>query len=154
MTQVPSLVLNGLGHVRITGFLSVTGAGLNLALIYPLSSIMGVSGITASLLVSQLVMAPIFLTYVNRKIIGVPMVELLKDVYARPLILAIFVGGVAAALPLDATENIFFVIGAMGLTGLLYFSFAIGIGVFTYAERQTALSYIQALTRRTQSRFP
>lgn len=153
MTQVPGLVLNGLGYVRITGIFSVTAAGLNLAFIYPVSSIMGVSGIAASLLLSQLVMNPVFLTYVNRNIFGVPIVKLLKDVYARPAILAVFVGAMAAALPLDGTGNIFLVIGAMALTGLLYFIFAISVGVFSREESQAVISYLQTLTRRTASMF-
>jgi len=152
MTQVPSFVLNGLGYVKITGLFSVATAGSELALIYPLSSIMGVSGVAASFLFSQSVMNPIFLTYVNRKILGVPMAELLKDVYARPVILAVFVGAAAAALPLNGTGNVFLVIGAMALTGLFYLSVAVGIGVFTHAERHTVISYLQSLTQRT--RFP
>jgi O-antigen/teichoic acid export membrane protein len=147
MSQVPSLVLNGLGHVRITGLFSVAGAGLNFAVILLLSSIMGVSGIAASLLLSEIVTVPIFLTYVHHKIIGLPIVGLLKEVYARPLILAVVVGAAALALPLDSSGNIFLTIGAMALTGVTYLALAISAGVFNRDERQVVISYLRTLMR-------
>ena len=147
LTNVPSLVLNGLGHVRITGLFSMTGGVLYLALIYPLTTVMGVSGIAASLLISRIVMVPIFLTYANRKVMGLPMVELLKDVYARPVILAVCVAGAARGLPLAGIQNIFLLIGAMALTGVIYLTFAISIGVFNREERQVVISYLHGLTR-------
>jgi O-antigen/teichoic acid export membrane protein len=148
MSQVPSLVLNGLGHVRITGLFSLTGAGLNLALIYPFASIMGVSGIAASLLVSQIVIVPLFLIFANSKIIRLPMVKLLREVFVRPVILGAFVWVVLKALPIDRIQNIFLLISAMALTGLIYLGLGISIGALSHAERHAIIGYLQALTRR------
>jgi O-antigen/teichoic acid export membrane protein len=146
MTQVPSLVLNGLGHVRITGLFSVAGAGLYFALMYPLTSIMGVSGIAASLLASRLVMVPIFLVYANRKVIGLPMVKLLGAVYIKPVSLGLFMWLLLVSLPLERVHNIFLLIGTMAVTGALYLGVAIGIGIIKPGERQAMISYLYALT--------
>jgi len=148
MTQVPSLVLNGLGYVKITGLFSVTGAGLNLALIYPFTSIMGVSGIAASLLVSRIVMVPLFLTYANFKINGLPMRKLLSEAFVRPVIIGVFLWLLFGALPLDGIHNIFLLVGAMALTGILYFAVALGARAFTQAERQAVINYLQTMIQR------
>ncbi|MBI5591084.1 MAG: flippase [Deltaproteobacteria bacterium] len=148
MTYVPSLVLNGLGHVKITGMFSVTSACLNLAFIYPFSSIMGVSGVAVSLLVSQIVMVPLFLIFANRCIVGCTIVKLLREVHVKPVALGVLLLTAARALPIDGIRNIFLLMGAMALTGILYFAVAICVGAFTHAEKQTAISFLKSFTRR------
>jgi O-antigen/teichoic acid export membrane protein len=147
-TQVPSLLLNGLGFVKITGLFALLGAGLSLALIYPLTSIMGmgVDGIAASFLISRIVSVPAFLIVANRKIIGLSIVKLLREVYVRPVILGALVWAVVCVLPIYRVHNIFLTIGAMALTSMLYIASAMIVGLFTNTERQAVITYVRKLS--------
>jgi O-antigen/teichoic acid export membrane protein len=145
MSQVPSLVLNGLGYVRITGLFSLASTVVYFAFMYPLASSMGVSGIAAALLISRLVIVPIFLMYANHKVIQLPMSKLL-DVYLRPIMLGLFMWLLSMWAPLQRIHNVVVLLCTMAFAGALYLVVALAIGVIKSAEKQAIINYLYALT--------
>jgi O-antigen/teichoic acid export membrane protein/SAM-dependent methyltransferase len=91
LTMVPSVLVDGAGHPRVTGAFSFVQACLNLVLIVPLTRSLGLVGAAWAFLAPAVVMGPLFIAYAHRTVLGVSNREYLRAV--APSVLA---GGAAA----------------------------------------------------------
>lgn len=85
LTNLPSMINDGLGHPRVTGLFAVSRAILGASLAYVLVGQWGIVGAAVSQLVVALVMAPGFLLYAHGKTIPVPLSELFLHGYVPVL---------------------------------------------------------------------
>lgn len=85
LTNLPSLLNDGLGHPRVTGVFSVARAALGLAFIIVGIDQAGIVGAAAGHLMASLLMSSIFLAWVHGRTVPVPLGLLLREAYAAPL---------------------------------------------------------------------
>lgn len=147
-TNVPAIVIHGLGRPKITGLFSVASAIVNLALIYPLAKKMGIDGIAVAFLLAHGGVGPIFIYYANNKVLNFSMIRLLRRVYASPLLTAGIIGLIALLLPHEKIHNIFLLMGVMMLTTISYLVLSTFTGVFTKEERSQCMDYLKYIFRK------
>lgn len=146
-TNVPSIVANGLGIPKINSFFSATNTALNLALAYPLSKAMGINGIALSFLICQLTIMPLFVFYVNNRVLGFSILTLAREAYLRPLL-----SGVLTALPIIflrsiRTDSITVLLFIMAFVTSAYLLISYVIGVFSLAEKAHFWEYLCQIRR-------
>lgn len=91
LTNIPSLVNDGLGHPKVSGLFAITRAGLGLALLYGLVCLFGVVGAASAHLIAALVMTAAFLAYVHGRTVPCQLARLWREAY-RPSLLTLVVG--------------------------------------------------------------
>ena len=143
-TNVPSNVLNGLGMPKICGYFSISNAIINLCLAWPLSKLFDVNGIAMSFLIGQIIIAPIFVFYVNSLVLKLPITRLIREAYLLPLV----AGGITSLVSFVITVKIetysmVSLLGIMFVTSVLYVLVANCIGVFSKEEIGLLASYLR-----------
>lgn len=141
-TNVPSIVIDGLGRPKITGFFALANAMINLILIYPLGKMMGIVGIALSFFISNVCIAPAFVYYANKKILNLSIRKLIVSAYALPISSAILTVLPLVFVPKNRIDNIFVLLGIMIATTILYVLISGVIGVFTKEEKKQCLEYL------------
>ena len=86
LTNLPSLLNDGLGHPRVTGLFAVSRAALGLAFIAIGIAQAGIVGAAAGHLLASLVMSALFLWWVHGRTVPVALGALVKQAYAMPLV--------------------------------------------------------------------
>ena len=109
LTNLPSLLNDGLGHPRTTGLFSVARAALGLLFIAIGIGQAGIVGAAAGHLIASLLMSSLFLVWVHGHTVPVPLLQVLRQAYAAPL---------AALLPV-AAFMVWAKAWALGWPGLL-----------------------------------
>lgn len=147
-TNVPTFVANGLGQPKIGGLAAISSAMLFIALMIPGAIYGGIIGVAMADALSSAVIGPIFIWYVNRHVVGLSTLYLLKKAYGRPLL-----AGVATALPLllvpqSTIQNIFLLLAVMGSGMGLYFIIALLLGVYQSRERNVLMRYLAQIPAR------
>ncbi len=147
-TNVPSFVVNGLGKPKLSGFMSVARAVLFLGLMVPGAIYFGIIGVAAAFTCSNAIVSPVFIWYVTCKVLGLPLRQLLKEVFIRPVL-----AGIAVAIPLwfvpqARIENIFLLLLVMGSGMGLYFVIALLLGVYQKRERRVLMDYLTGVIAR------
>lgn len=89
LTNVPSIVNDGIGYPKRTGFFAVTGAVIGLLFVFLLTSRYGILGTALSHLFSSTLMASAFLFYIHRHSIRVSLKRVAVYSYFRPLLIAL-----------------------------------------------------------------
>lgn len=158
-SMIPSLIVNGMGRPKVTaGFAGLT-AGINLALIFPLTKWMGISGAALATFVSVL-HVPIDVWYMNKRVIKVSNAEFLLKAYSRPM-MATVISALAIHLFLGRLVNNLLTL-ALVICGsmLLCLLAALLTGVFGPEERRAFSGYVRTvfpgrpvLLRSLSSRF-
>ena len=143
-SMIPSNVVTGMGHARITGFFSLTVSSLSLVLVALLVPIYESVGAAVGLLIVPFVVAPVFVWYVTAKILNISM----RD-YARRVVFpciapcAIFalevVALIIASRFLPTQPTALWLIVACGLL-FPYFLVARKLNVVSMPDFLTALS--------------
>ena len=149
LTNVPSFVVDGLGRPRISGISASCTTILHLSLIIPLAKVLGLIGIATAFLVSTAVVGPVFVYYVNRNVIMIPQLRMLKEAYAKPL-----AAGVVSVVPVclvsqSHVHSVFVLLALMGSTSLLYVVVAYAIGVFPSEAQRYVQGVVGGLLRRS-----
>lgn len=85
LTNLPSMINDGLGHPRVTGLFAVSRAILGASLAYVLVGQWGILGAAISQLAVALVMAPGFLLYAHGRTIPMPFSQLFLHGYVPVL---------------------------------------------------------------------
>jgi O-antigen/teichoic acid export membrane protein len=146
LTMVPSLLALGMGKPVVNAIFASLTAALNLVLVYPFAKAWGVNGAAAALLVSSTPF-PVFIYFVNRKIIGVSVAHYFKMVFGHvvPLGLLLFIVGSRAMVR--------FATSLWSFLAVMLVSYAV-IGLFLYfvglrnEERALLQERIRAVTGR------
>jgi O-antigen/teichoic acid export membrane protein len=93
LSNLPSMVNDGLGHSRVTGLFAITRAAFGLAAVYLMAGPFGVEGVAAAHLLASVVMVAAFLLYVHGRSVPISLLDLLRHGYLKA-------GAVAGALAL------------------------------------------------------
>jgi O-antigen/teichoic acid export membrane protein len=129
LTNVPSLVNDGLGHPRISGLFAIARAALGIGLTFVLVARFDVEGAAYAQLITSITMASLFLWFVHGRTVPVALAEFLHTVmlpvfpivlivvcvavlrpHANPLGLEATVGVLTLELVLLATYGLVFVL--------------------------------------------
>lgn len=92
LTNVPSLVNDGLGHAKTSGLFAVTRAILGLAAISVMVGVGGIEGVALAHLLSALVMTTAFLVFVHGRTVPCRLQDLLRLAYHPGLLIALGAG--------------------------------------------------------------
>ena len=95
LTNLPSLVNDGLGHAKTSGLFAVTRAVLGLGAISVMVRVGGIEGVALAHLMSALIMTVAFLIFVHGRTVPVPLAELLRGAYYPGLLIALLAGSLA-----------------------------------------------------------
>lgn len=147
-TNVPCFVVNGLGRPKLSGLMSVCRAAIFLALIVPGAVYWGIVGVAAAFVLSNAVVSPFFIWFVSCNVLDIPLRQLVKEVYLRPLLAAALVAPLLLLAPQDKINHIFVLLAVMGGGMGLYFSTALLIGVYHKRERKVLWDYLNTSLSR------
>ena len=143
LTNVPTFVVDGLGRPKISGLASLCNAFLNLALVIPLAMYMGINGVATAFFVSNICVTPVFIWYVNNKIVQIPLMRLMREAYAKPLFAGLLMLPALISFPKDRIDNVFQLLGIIAMSGFVYFGVSSLIGVFPRQERKVVFDYFR-----------
>jgi O-antigen/teichoic acid export membrane protein len=151
-TNVPTFVVNGLGRPEVSGLAALANAVLFLGMMIPGVIYGDITGAAAAFAASAVIVAPGFLWYVNSRVLKLTVVQLVKDVYMRPLL-----AGMAVAIPLllvpqERIHNLFLLLLVMGAGMGLYFISALLFGVYQAHERKVLMDYLGGVISRWRNR--
>ncbi|GBC63752.1 flippase [Desulfonema ishimotonii] len=152
-TNVPAIVVNGLGRPKITGLFALANAIINLTLIYPLAKIMGINGIAIAFFVSNIGIAPVFIFYANNKVLGFPLSALIKKAYLLPIVSAFLTAMLLLFFCRYEIRNFFELLCIMITTTILYIVISSIIGVFSSEEKSQCIDYLRSILGGTIQRF-
>lgn len=80
LTNVPSLVNDGLGHPRISGLFAIARAALGIGITFVLVARFDVEGAAYAQLITSITMSSVFLWFVHGRTVPVPLREFLRNV--------------------------------------------------------------------------
>lgn len=85
MTNLPSLVNDGLGHAHTTGLFAISRALIGLCFIWVGISLAGIDGAAGGHLLASLVMSTVFLVWVHGRTVPVRLAEVMRAAWLVPL---------------------------------------------------------------------
>jgi O-antigen/teichoic acid export membrane protein len=148
LTQLPSLVNDGLGHPKITGRFALARGIIGVPMVYAGTQLAGITGAALAHLIASAAMAVFFLVYVHGRTVPISLYETLKNAWIPS------VGNGIAALLLALPLKWIIPSGVTGL--LLHVSWAlillivVGFAFLTsQQERQLVLSAMRRLIPST-----
>lgn len=150
MTNLPSMLADGMGHPRVTGLFSVVRAAVGLVATYVFATWYGIVGVAAGHLLVSTVMATAFLVFVHRGTIPYRLGELLRKCY-----LVTFAALGVPFVILTAIKPPH----ALGLTATFVFGASVAIGYTLFGfyfvlETSHRRSVLAALRARMQWKTP
>ncbi len=98
MTNLPSLVNDGLGYPKVTGLLSLVRAALGLGLIFLGVSHFGIEGAAGAHLIAALVMSTVFVVYVHGRTVPIPLLAVIREAYIPAAVVLLPIGMLGYAL--------------------------------------------------------
>ena len=151
-TNVPTFVVNGLGRPKVSGVAAICTAALFLALMFPGAFYGGIDGVAAAHLISAGIVAPFFIRYVNVRVLGLPVRQLLKESYFRPLLAAAVAAVPLLLVPQDSIGTLFVLLAVMGAGTGLYLLLALLFRVYQERERRVLLGYLNSVRIRIRKK--
>ncbi|HBA84673.1 MAG TPA: flippase [Verrucomicrobia bacterium] len=148
LTNVPTFVVDGLGHPKVTGVAAFSHALVFLGLIVPLARTMGIDGVALSLLLSAVAVTAPFLLYTHRVILRIPISRLLRESYFKPLAAGALLAGALWFIPDHVARNLPTVLALMSGSVMAYFLLALLMGAFETHEKEIVLAYVRGVVRR------
>jgi O-antigen/teichoic acid export membrane protein len=119
-TNVPSFVADGLGRPKINGLSSLCHAVLNVGLAIPLARRFGITGVALAFLGSNVLVAPLFIWYVNGRLLHLSLGKLLLKVYLKPLAAGACLLSVLAAVPVHRVYTLPVLLSLFSASSFLY----------------------------------
>jgi O-antigen/teichoic acid export membrane protein len=147
-TSIPTFVVNGLGYPKISGLAAIANAILFLVLMIPGAVYGGIIGVAAAEALSILIITPFFVRYVNCKVLGLSMRQLLKESYLRPLLAGVVVMILLLLAPQERISNLLVLLAVLGGGMGLYFIVALLMGVYQERERRVLGEYLKQTLAR------
>ena len=135
---IPAVACDAVGRPGVTTAFSVVGAAFNVTMCAVLIPRHGIAGASLVILIQSLVSLPIFLLYVHRRVIGLPLGELLRRSLARP-VAAATLGGLVMALLLPLAGSLPALLAVLALSFVAYAALARLVGAWDPAEGAVAL---------------
>lgn len=125
MTNIPSLVNDGMGHPKVTGSFAITRAMVGLAAIWILVRQSGIEGAAWAHLVSACLMTTLFVAYVHGRTVPCPLGRLISKAYATPTLGILLIGIVTMILMRHADSALAMQLAAISLGAVLLFLFGL-----------------------------
>ena len=121
LTNIPSLVNDGLGHPKVSGSMAFLRACLGLIAIYALVHLHGVEGAAWAHLATSALMTTVFVGFVHGRTVPCRLGDVLMNSYALPMAIILTVAFVTWSIAQSAQMTIAAVLGAMLFaTGALF----------------------------------
>lgn len=95
LTNIPSLVNDGMGHPKVTGLFAVSRAIIGLMAVYAFVHLGGIQGVALAHLVSAVLVTTAFIVYVHGRTVPCTLRDLLSKAYWPAIPVVAVVGGVA-----------------------------------------------------------
>lgn len=149
-TNVPGYVANGLGHPKVHAYATMCIGVLFLVLMIPGVYFGGIVGVAIARLISYGLVAPVFIRYVTCRMLGLSLLQLLKESYLRPLLAAAVVTVILLLIPAERIGNLLFLVGVMGAGAGLYLVLAFLFGVYQTRERRILWQYLRGVWARVR----
>jgi O-antigen/teichoic acid export membrane protein len=140
---IPAVACDALGRPGVTTAFSIGGAAFNVTMCALLIPRHGIVGASLVILLQSLVSLPLFLLYVSRRVVGVPLGDLVVRSLARPAAAAVL-GGLVMALLLPLAGSLPALLAVLALSSVSYAALARIVGAWDPAEGTAVL---QALRR-------
>lgn len=147
-SSVPSFVVDGLGHPKISGFTAVATAICFLCMMVPGAIYGGIIGVALAFTVSISLVVPVFVWLVNNRILGLTIRDLFFKTYVRPIIAGLIVAIPLLLVPQQRITNILSLLVVMGCGCAGYMIIALCLGVYEKRERRIFMEYAQRITGR------
>jgi O-antigen/teichoic acid export membrane protein len=150
LTNIPSLVNDGMGNPRITGISAVLRAATSIAFVYAGLKFFGVRGAAVAQLIVASMFTTVFLFVVHRQTLRIPLAELVKRAYLPLLpVLAVsvavaFFGGQQLLKPAEFLASAVVVVSSLVFYGIAF--------VVLPEDRRRLASRLAALTRAGEGR--
>jgi O-antigen/teichoic acid export membrane protein len=139
-STIPAVACDSVGRPRVTTAFSVLSTALNLAVSVALIPAYGAVGAAIAVLVNSVLLVPVFLVYVHRRVLRTSVVPLLRRSLLRPMLSTLIALGPAVlALQLGA-------VAAAVATLAAYVLAAVVVGVFDATDK----AMLRAQFRRTR----
>jgi O-antigen/teichoic acid export membrane protein len=139
-STIPALACDSVGRPRVTTAFSVLSTILNLALSVALIPAYGAVGAAIAVLVNSVLLVPVFVVYVHRRVLKTSIAPLLRRSLLRPMLsVAIALGPALLAVQLGAVASAAAAIAA-------YIIAAAVVGVFDATDK----AMLRAQIRRTR----
>lgn len=124
LTNLPTLINDGLGHPRLTGLFAVVRAAIGAASAYLLVGVLGILGAAISQLMISAVLGILFLIFVHGRTVPVPLMTYLGQGIAPALVCALvpalvgwWLAGLLGSGLMGTVVVAAFLLGSMGLLG-------------------------------------
>jgi O-antigen/teichoic acid export membrane protein len=140
LSAIPAIASDAVGRPRVTTAFSVASAVLNVALSVLLIPPFGIVGASLAILVNSLVLVPLFIHYVHRKVLDLSSGELARRSVVRPGA-AMALSWVPMALLASATGSLLGLFLAVGLSLAVYVLLSILLGVYDERDKRLAREY-------------
>ncbi|MFO7596304.1 MAG: flippase [Desulfocurvibacter africanus] len=147
-TNIPSIVVDGMGRPKVTGLFSICTALINLALVYPLGKALGVSGVALAFLGSNLLVGPVFVWYANNRVLGHDLLSLVRRSYLPPLSAGAAAAVLAYLLLAPLATGMLSLLAVMAATSTLFLLLACLTGAINRDELGQAAEYASPLFAR------
>lgn len=144
VSNPPSMLNDGLGHPRVTGFFSVVRVALGVVLMFSLAD-MGVIGFAAANCIAAVLAVPLFIAFVHGRTIPFAAIDFVRGTLVETTCFAVvsIVVGRLLVIALPPTSTSAFLVG-----GMLVVSFSI-YGYFRVLTSNDRLRLRKTLTQRS-----
>ena len=152
-TGMPALVADATGHPHWTATAAVASAAINLPLTLLFVPRIGAIGAAYALLINSGLQGFAFILVVQRFLLRVGVVEVLRSVVLRPMAIGVVVFAYAL-IAARLVSTLFELIVALALGALLAFALMLALGVLTEEERRVVRGVLEAGLGRVRRLSP
>jgi GT2 family glycosyltransferase/O-antigen/teichoic acid export membrane protein len=130
---IPAVACDAVGRPGVTTAFSAAGAAFNATMCFVLIPRHGISGASVVILLQSLVSLPLFLLYVHRRVLTLPLADLLRQSLARP-VAATALGAIVMALLLPLAGSLPGLLAVLAVSFLAYTALARIVGAWDPGE--------------------
>ena len=106
LTNLPTLINDGLGHARVSGLFAFARAWVGVALILAFVDPYGINGAATAHLLASAIMTTLFVCYVHGRTVPFRLSEVLSSAYFRPSLVLLGVASASALLRPERTLSV------------------------------------------------
>jgi O-antigen/teichoic acid export membrane protein len=133
-STMPAVACDSVSRPGITTAFSVASGSLNVVLVLALTPHLGGIGAALAVLANSVLLVPVFIAYVHKRVLHMRTTELVRRSFIRPAIAAVLVAPVALALR-GRVGGLLSLLAALGILLLLYLAITVAIGVYDAVDR-------------------
>jgi len=142
-TTVPSLAAESLGKPKVTAAWSMVAAVVNLILCLIFIPLMGINGAALAIFLNSLLVCPISVFYINKKVIGFSNRRLFFEAMSKALLAVILVLPLFWVLKIYLVKNLALLLLAILLGEVVYFGVSFAIGVIDKKDREIVAVFLK-----------